>query len=163
MGARKGYNLRRRGAKGLQPLPVQSTYWRFLDSLGPHNEGQLMKINTEMSRRVWAAGKVKLKRIYLDTDSTMNTVYGDQPRAPNHPLHHLVLSHVAHLVVAAEPQKKQQHRTHHKLPVAQAVGLPPHRQPLIYQRQQPQLLPQRRQRQQPAVGCQHAAPKVVLR
>jgi len=60
------------------PLPVQSTYWRFLDSLQPHNEGQLMKINTEMSRRVWAAGKVKLKRIYLDTDSTMNTVYGDQ-------------------------------------------------------------------------------------
>ena len=63
---------------GAGPLPVQSTYWRFLDSLHPHNEGQLMKINTEMSRRVWAAGKVKLRRIYLDTDSTMNTVYGDQ-------------------------------------------------------------------------------------
>ena len=58
-------------------LPVQSTFWRFLDSLQLHNEGQLMKINTEMSRRVWAAGKVKLKRIHLDTDSTMTTVYGD--------------------------------------------------------------------------------------
>ena len=64
------------GGEGL--LPVQSTFWRFLDSLQLHNEGQLMKINREMSRRVWAAGKVKLKRIHLDTDSTVNTVYGDQ-------------------------------------------------------------------------------------
>jgi Transposase DDE domain group 1 len=60
------------------PLPVQSTFWRFLDSLEPHNEGQLMKINQEMSRRVWEAGKVKLRRIHLDTDSTMNPAYGDQ-------------------------------------------------------------------------------------
>jgi len=28
---------------GAGQLPVQSTYWRFLDSLRPHNEGQLMK------------------------------------------------------------------------------------------------------------------------
>jgi hypothetical protein len=26
---------------GGEPLPVQSTYWRFLDSLQAHNEGQL--------------------------------------------------------------------------------------------------------------------------
>lgn len=57
------------GIGGAGLLPVQSTYWRFLDSLQSHNEGQLMKINAEMSRRVWAAGKVKLKRIHLDTDS----------------------------------------------------------------------------------------------
>jgi hypothetical protein len=63
---------------GAGPLPVQSTFWRFLDSLGPHNEEQLMRINQELSGRVWAAGKVKLKRIHLDTDSTMITVYGDQ-------------------------------------------------------------------------------------
>jgi hypothetical protein len=59
-------------------LPVQSTFWRFLDSLQLHNEGQLMKINRELSRRVWEAGKVKLQRIHVDTDSRMNTVYGDQ-------------------------------------------------------------------------------------
>lgn len=29
-------------------LPVQSTFWRFLDSLHLHNEEQLMAINTEM-------------------------------------------------------------------------------------------------------------------
>ena len=59
-------------------MPVQSTFWRFLDSLQLHNEGQLMKINLEMSRRVWEAGKVELKRIHVDTDSTVNTVYGEQ-------------------------------------------------------------------------------------
>jgi Transposase DDE domain group 1 len=64
------------GSEG--PLPVQSTFWRFLDSLDLHNEGQLMKVNTELSRRVWEAGKVQLKRIHLDTDSTVNTVYGEQ-------------------------------------------------------------------------------------
>ena len=60
------------------PLPVQSTFWRFLDSLQLHNEGQLMQINREMSRRVWEAGKVRLKRMHVDTDSTVNTIYGEQ-------------------------------------------------------------------------------------
>ncbi len=59
-------------------LPVQSTFWRFLDSLHLHNEEQLMGINTEMERRVWEAGKVELKRVHVDTDSTVNTVYGEQ-------------------------------------------------------------------------------------
>lgn len=36
---------------GAGPLPVQSTFWRFLDSLGPHNEEQLMRINQELSGR----------------------------------------------------------------------------------------------------------------
>lgn len=60
------------------PLPVQSTFWRFLASLHIHNEEQLMGINREMVRRAWEAGRVRLQRVHVDTDSTVNTVYGEQ-------------------------------------------------------------------------------------
>ncbi len=60
------------------PLPVQSTFWRFLASLHLHNEGQLMGIDSEMVRRVWEAGRLQLERVHVDTDSTVNTVYGEQ-------------------------------------------------------------------------------------
>jgi hypothetical protein len=59
-------------------LPVQSTFWRFLASLHLHNEEQLMGINTELGRRVWEAGQLRLERVHVDTDSTVNTVYGAQ-------------------------------------------------------------------------------------
>jgi hypothetical protein len=59
-------------------LPVQSTFWRFLASLHIHNEEQLMGINTELVRRVWEAGRLRLERVHVDTDSTVNTVYGEQ-------------------------------------------------------------------------------------
>jgi len=59
-------------------LPVQSTFWRFLGSLHLHNEEQLMGINREMVRRVWEAGPLQLERVHVDTDSTVNTVYGEQ-------------------------------------------------------------------------------------
>ena len=38
------------GSEG--PLPVQSTFWRFLASLHIHNEAQLMGITTELVGRV---------------------------------------------------------------------------------------------------------------
>ena len=60
------------------PLPVQSTFWRFLASLHIHNEAQLMGITTELVRRVWETGQVRLERMHVDTDSTVNTVYGEQ-------------------------------------------------------------------------------------
>lgn len=59
-------------------LPVQSTFWRFLASLHLHNEAQLMGINSEMVGRAWEAGPLQLERVHVDTDSTVNTVYGEQ-------------------------------------------------------------------------------------
>jgi Transposase DDE domain group 1 len=64
------------GSEG--PLPVQSTFWRFLASLHLHNEEQLMGINREMVGRAWEAGRVRLERVHVDTDSTVNPVYGEQ-------------------------------------------------------------------------------------
>jgi hypothetical protein len=59
-------------------LPVQSTFWRFLQSLRIFNVTQLEKINTVMMARVWEALNLSFSHITIDTDTTVNTVYGKQ-------------------------------------------------------------------------------------
>jgi len=59
-------------------LPVQSSFWRFLQSLRIFNVKQLEKINGEMMVRVWEALNLSFSRITIDTDTTVNTVYGEQ-------------------------------------------------------------------------------------
>jgi hypothetical protein len=56
-------------------LPVQSTYWRFLDSLHGSVAQQLLQVQQKMRERVWAAAKVGLDCITLDTDTTVHTIY----------------------------------------------------------------------------------------
>jgi Transposase DDE domain group 1 len=56
-------------------LPVQSTYWRFLDSLHGVVAQQLLQVQGKMRERVWAAAHVQLETITLDTDTTVHTVY----------------------------------------------------------------------------------------
>jgi len=62
-------------------LPPQSTLWRFLSALHGSAAQQLLTVQTEMRRRVWAAANVKLKTVTLDTDTTVHTVYGKQQGA----------------------------------------------------------------------------------
>ena len=59
-------------------LPPQSTLWRFLAALHGSAAQQLLTVQTEMRRRVWAAANVKLRSVTLDTDTTVHTVYGKQ-------------------------------------------------------------------------------------
>lgn len=59
-------------------LPVQSTFWRFLQSLRIFNVKQLEKINAEMMARVWEALNLSFSRITIDTDTTVNTLFGKQ-------------------------------------------------------------------------------------
>ena len=59
-------------------LPPQSTLWRFLAALHGSAAPQLLTVQTEMRRRVWAAANVKLKTVTLDTDTTVHTLYGKQ-------------------------------------------------------------------------------------
>jgi Transposase DDE domain group 1 len=56
-------------------LPVQSTFWRFLDSLHGVVAKQLLVVQQKMRERVWTAGHVRLESITLDTDTTVHTVY----------------------------------------------------------------------------------------
>ena len=59
-------------------LPVQSTFWRFLASLHLGVARQLLEVGRQMRQRVWEAAHVELKEVTLDTDTTVQTVYGRQ-------------------------------------------------------------------------------------
>ena len=59
-------------------LPVQSTLWRFLASLHLTVARQLWEVGRRMRQRVWEAAHVELKEVTLDTDTTVQTVYGRQ-------------------------------------------------------------------------------------
>jgi len=66
------------GIVGVVKLPVQSTFWRFLNSLGLHNVRQWEQIHRELQSRVWQAAQIRRNMITIDTDTTVNTVYGHQ-------------------------------------------------------------------------------------
>ncbi len=49
-------------------LPVQSTFWRFVNALHRNVARQLLTIMGTMRERVWEAANVKLKVVTIDTD-----------------------------------------------------------------------------------------------
>src|SRR5216683_2477634 len=66
------------GILEVEELPVQSTFWRFLASLHLVVARQLLEVGRQMRQRVWEAAHVGLKEVTLDTDTTVQTVYGRQ-------------------------------------------------------------------------------------
>jgi len=64
------------GILGVEQLPVQSTFWRFLGSLHLVVARQLLEVTRRLRQRVWEAAHVALKEVTLDTDTTVQTVYG---------------------------------------------------------------------------------------
>jgi hypothetical protein len=64
------------GILGVNQLPVQSTFWRFLGSLHLLVARQLLEVTRQMRQRVWQAAHVELPEVTLDTDTTVQTVYG---------------------------------------------------------------------------------------
>src|SRR6266567_1815352 len=66
------------GILEVNELPVQSTFWRFLASLHLVVARQLLEVARRMRQRVWQAAHVGLKEVTLDTDTTVQTVYGRQ-------------------------------------------------------------------------------------
>jgi hypothetical protein len=67
---------------GITTVPVQSSFWRFLnESLGAHNEDQLRSVNFDLQEQVWRTGNIGLRKIHVDTDTTVETVYGEQENA----------------------------------------------------------------------------------
>jgi len=59
-------------------VPPQCTFWRFLASLHLGVAGQLLRVQKVLRQRVWQAAHVDLKTITLDTDTTVNTLFGHQ-------------------------------------------------------------------------------------
>ena len=59
-------------------LPVQSTFWRFVNGLHRNVARQLLNVMRTMRERVWAAANVQLETVVIDTDTTVHTLYGKQ-------------------------------------------------------------------------------------
>ena len=59
-------------------LPVQSTFWRFVNALHCNVARQMLSIMRTMRERVWAAANVQLEVVTIDTDTTVHTLYGEQ-------------------------------------------------------------------------------------
>src|SRR6266545_3916679 len=57
-------------------LPVQSTFWRFVNALHRNIAGQMLTMMRTMRERVWEAANVKLEVVTIDTDTTVHTLYG---------------------------------------------------------------------------------------
>ena len=59
-------------------LPVQSTFWRFVNALHLNVARQMLTIMRVMRERVWEAANVNLAVVTIDTDTTVHTLYGQQ-------------------------------------------------------------------------------------
>src|ERR1700733_1421134 len=59
-------------------LPVQSTFWRFINALHGNVARQMLTVTRAMRERVWEAANVKLEVVTIDTDTTVHTLYGQQ-------------------------------------------------------------------------------------
>src|SRR5450759_2822021 len=59
-------------------LPVQSSFWRFVNALHLNVARQMLAVMRIMRERVWAAANVKLEVVTIDTDTTVHTLYGQQ-------------------------------------------------------------------------------------
>ncbi len=66
------------GILGVQQLPPQCTFWRFLASLHLGVARQLLEVQRQMRQRVWQAAHVQLTEVTLDTDTTVHTLFGNQ-------------------------------------------------------------------------------------
>ena len=59
-------------------LPVQSTFWRFVNALHRNVARQILTMMRALRERVWKAANVKLEVVTIDTDTTVRTLYGQQ-------------------------------------------------------------------------------------
>jgi Transposase DDE domain group 1 len=66
------------GILKIPKLPVQSTFWRFVNALHLNVARQMLTIMRIMRERVWAAANVQLETVTIDTDTTVHTLYGRQ-------------------------------------------------------------------------------------
>lgn len=62
----------------LTRLPVASTFWRYVDSLGINQANSLLKMMRMLRERLWQLGGINYRKIQLDIDTTVETVFGNQ-------------------------------------------------------------------------------------
>jgi hypothetical protein len=62
----------------LAQLPVASTFWRYVDSMGINQGLSLIKVMSALRERVWKQLGFGFYRIHIDIDTTVETLYGEQ-------------------------------------------------------------------------------------
>ena len=62
----------------VQRLPVASTYWRYLDSLGMNQAQSILRLMSRLREQVWKRCGTNYSHIAIDIDSTVETIYGNQ-------------------------------------------------------------------------------------
>jgi hypothetical protein len=62
-------------------LPVASTYWRYLDSMGINQAFSLLNVMKRLRERVWQICGINYTKVKVSIDTTVETVYGDQQGA----------------------------------------------------------------------------------
>ena len=62
----------------LTRLPVASTFWRYVDSLGINQANSLIKMMRILRNRVWQLCAINHLKIHLSIDTTVETVFGNQ-------------------------------------------------------------------------------------
>jgi hypothetical protein len=62
----------------LTRLPVASTFWRYVDSLGINQANSLLKMMSILRERIWQLCGINYRKIHLDIDTTVETVFGNQ-------------------------------------------------------------------------------------
>lgn len=65
------------GIFGVDKLASHTTYWRFLNSLGINQSQSLQLIVTKVRERVWKLCQFNFKKIHIDIDTTVETIYGE--------------------------------------------------------------------------------------
>ena len=64
------------GLMGVKRLPHISTFWRFLKSVGINQARTLVRMMAGVRERAWHTLGMDLKRIHIDIDTTVETIYG---------------------------------------------------------------------------------------
>jgi hypothetical protein len=62
----------------LTRLPVASTFWRYMDSLGINQANSFLNIMSILRERVWQLCGIKYLRIRINIDTTVETLFGNQ-------------------------------------------------------------------------------------
>jgi len=65
------------GLLDVAKLPVISTFWRFLRSMGYNQARSLLRISGVLRKRVWDLCGIEYTEICIDIDTTVTTVYGE--------------------------------------------------------------------------------------
>jgi hypothetical protein len=62
----------------LTKLPVASTFWRYVDSLGINQANAFLNMMSSLRERVWQLCAIEYYRIRISIDTTVETIFGNQ-------------------------------------------------------------------------------------